>query len=143
MIKVDKVSVNWGKDALQGLTWFIIGPPKTGKTTAISKWSPKGTDGVVLIDTDLGSNFVDGLNRVLVTSLFPPKKVKLTSDGKHLTVNGKPQYDGVIEPIDRGFKKAGKPIEAYSVIEVLTLLENEWDDLPYDTIAIDTVDKIN
>jgi hypothetical protein len=54
------------------LTWYFIGQPKTGKTTAAANWSSKGAEGVLVIDTDLGADFVDGANVVTVTSLNPP-----------------------------------------------------------------------
>jgi len=67
-----------------GLTYLIIGQPKTGKTTAVSKWSPKGSEGVIILDTDLGSDFVDKANTVTVTSLNAPTRHVL-HDGKQVT----------------------------------------------------------
>ena len=57
-IQVRKVSTDWSK-LPKGLTWYFIGQPKTGKTSQASKWSDKGAEGVLLIDTDLGSDFVN------------------------------------------------------------------------------------
>ena len=47
-IKVQKVSTDWS-DMPGGLTYYIIGQPKSGKTTAAASWSPKGQSGVLLI----------------------------------------------------------------------------------------------
>ena len=57
MIEVRKVSTDWGKGMPSGLTYFFIGQPKTGKTTACASWSEKGSDGVLVLDTDLGAEF--------------------------------------------------------------------------------------
>ena len=62
-IQVRKVSTDWSK-LPNGLTWYFIGQPKTGKTTQASKWSDKGSEGVLLIDTDLGSDFVNKANEL-------------------------------------------------------------------------------
>ena len=59
-----------------GITWFFIGQPKTWKTSAASKWSDKGTDGTLIIDADLGADFVPDANSVTVTCLNPPTRVK-------------------------------------------------------------------
>lgn len=129
-----------------GLTYLFIGQPKTGKTTACSKWSELGSDGVILLDTDLGSDFVDGVNAVTVSSLNAPTRA-VEHEGKQVVKNGKPQFE-VIPPLERGFvKRSGKdkgtPIESYSLIEVYNWLNTEWDKLPYDTIAIDTIGQVN
>ena len=129
-----------------GLTWFLIGQPKTGKTTASSRWSDKGNDGVILLDTDLGSDFVDGVNAVTISSLNPPMRPVLHED-KQVTKGGVPQTE-VIPPNERGFlartgKDKGKPIDAYSLIEVYNWLATAWDTLPYETIVIDTIGQVN
>ena len=128
------------------MTYLFIGQPKTGKTTAASAWSDKGNDGVLLIDADLGSDFVDGANTVTVTSLNPPKR-PVTHEGKQVMENGRPKEE-IIPPEERGFKHRtgpdkAKTIPVYSLIEVYQWLEKEWDSLPYDTIAIDTIGQIN
>ena len=144
-IKVNKVKNDW-KALPGGITWYIIGQPKTGKTTQASKWSPKGNDGVLLIDTDLGSDFVEGANTVTVTDLNQPIE-PLTKDGKQVLKNGQPQY--VVTPPDkRGYyyrsgKNKGKPMEVYSFGEILQWLETKWNELPYDTVVVDTIDQIN
>jgi len=145
MIKVNTISTDW-KELPSGLTWFIIGQPKTGKTTASSKWSDKGSKGVLIIDTDLGSDFVDGANVVTVTSLnVPTREVKI--DGKIVTEGGKPKIE-VIPYDERGYtyrtgKNKGKPMPVYSLAEVLSWLKKEWNELPYDTVVIDTIGQIN
>ena len=144
-IKVNKVKNDW-KALPGGITWYIIGQPKTGKTTQASKWSPKGSDGVLLIDTDLGSDFVEGANTVTVTDLNQPIE-PLTKDGKQVLKNGQPQY--VVTPPDkRGYyyrsgENKGKPMEVYSFGEILQWLETKWNELPYDTVVVDTIDQIN
>lgn len=65
-----------------GLTYLIIGQPKTGKTTACASWSPKGSEGVIIIDTDLGSDFVNNANTVTVTSLNAPIRPCYTKANK-------------------------------------------------------------
>lgn len=129
-----------------GMTYFFIGQPKTGKTTASSSWSDKGSDGVLLIDTDLGSDFADKANTITVTSLNAPLR-EVTQKGKRVTKNGKIMHE-VIPPIERGFyyrsgPNKGTPIEAYSLIEIYNWLESDWDKLPYDTIVIDTIGQVN
>ena len=58
MLKINKVQTDWKGELPSGLTWYFVGQPKTGKTTNASKWSPGGQEKVLLIDTDLGSDFV-------------------------------------------------------------------------------------
>ena len=129
-----------------GLTYLFIGQPKTGKTTACSKWSELGSDGVILLDTDLGADFVDGVNSVTVSSLNAPTR-PVQHEGKQVVKKGQPQIE-VIPPNERGFversgKNKGKPIDSYSLIEVYNWLSTEWDTLPYDTIVIDTIGQVN
>jgi len=129
-----------------GVTYFLIGQPKTGKTTASSTWSEKGAEGVLMIDTDLGSDFADGANVVTVTELNPPMR-NVMVDGKQVVAKGKPQTE--ITPYEeRGYKfrtgkDIGKPMPVYSLIEVYQWLVKEWDNLPYDTIVIDTIGQVN
>ena len=139
------MSTDW-KTMPVGLTYFFIGQPKTGKTTAVSRWSDKGTDGVLVIDTDLGSDFASGANVVTVTSLNAPIR-DITHEGKKVTKNGVPQSE-VIPPIERGYfhrsgSNKGKPLEAYSLIEVYNWLVTDWSKLPYDTVVIDTIGEVN
>jgi hypothetical protein len=129
-----------------GLTYFFIGQPKTGKTTATSSWSEKGAEGVLIIDTDLGSDFTDKANVVTVTELNPPMREQM-SDGKQIVKGGKPQFE-IVPPEERGYrfrtgKEAGNPMPVYSMIEVYQWLSKEWDNLPYDTIVIDTIGQVN
>tara|TARA_Y100001963_G_scaffold40949_1_gene57431 strand:- start:604 stop:1488 length:885 start_codon:yes stop_codon:yes gene_type:complete len=146
-IKVRSVSTDWSVMP-GGLTWYFIGQPKTGKTTAASQWSEKGSDGVLLLDSDLGVDFVNGANTVTVTSLNPPEESLLDSDGNPIyEKSGKPSKR-IIPPIERGQhhrvgENKGKPMEAYSLQEVYLWLVKEWDSLPYDTVVFDTIDDIN
>ena len=86
-INIKKVSTDWTKLPV-GLTWYFIGQPKTGKTTQASRWSEKGAEGCLLIDTDLGSDFANNANTITVTSLNTPTRPKM-SDGKQVTEKGK------------------------------------------------------
>jgi len=129
-----------------GLTYLIIGQPKTGKTTAVSSWSPLGHEGVIMIDTDLGSDFVDKANVVTCSSLNIPLRPVL-KDGIQVAENGKPKTE-IIPPEERGFKyrsgeKKGENLPSYSMIELYNWFAKEWDTLPYDTIVIDTVGQVN
>ena len=147
MIEVSKVTVKWSQGLPSGLTWYFIGQPKTGKTTAASSWSTKGSKGVLILDTEQGTDFVEGANRVTITSLNPPVREVTDDDGKVLTQNGAPKYES-IPPLERGYKypggkDKGKTMPVYSFAEVLTWLSTDWDLLPYDTIVIDTVDSLN
>ena len=133
-IKTRTVTTNWNEQP-DGLTWYFIGQPKTGKTTAAANWSSKGAKGVLVIDTDLGADFVDGANVVTVTSLNPP--FEGTDDDKKL-----------IAPDERGFyhrigPDKGKPMEVYSLYEVYKWIKSDWKSLGYQTLVIDTIDTIN
>jgi hypothetical protein len=144
-IQVRKVSTDWSK-LPKGLTWYFIGQPKTGKTTQASKWSDNGAEGVLLIDTDLGSDFVNNANTVTVTSLNTPTRSQML-EGKQVTKDGKPVIEAVPHD-ERGYynrtgDEIGEPMEVYSMVEVYLWLKENLKSLPYDTIAIDTVDHIN
>ena len=144
-ISVRKVSTDWSK-LPYGLTWYFIGQPKTGKTTQASKWSDKGSEGVLLIDTDLGSDFVNEANTVTVTSLNTPTRPQMV-DGKQVTKGCKPVIESVPNK-ERGYYSRtgddiGKPMEVYSMVEVYFWLKENLKSLPYDTIVIDTIDHIN
>tara|TARA_Y100001963_G_scaffold160165_1_gene268524 strand:+ start:916 stop:1809 length:894 start_codon:yes stop_codon:yes gene_type:complete len=133
-----------------GLTWFFVGQPKTGKTTAASKWSEKGSNGVLVLDADLGADFVEGANVVPITSLNIPYEteevggeVKLKMKdvkGKKLPIPIKPEARGYYH---RTGKQKGKPMPVYSLAEALAWLKKDWDKLPYDTIVLDTVGEVN
>ena len=144
-IKIRKVSTNW-EVLPTGLTWYFIGQPKTGKTTQASKWSSKGSEGVLLIDTDLGSDFADKANTITVTSVNTPTRPSMVDD-KQVTKDGKPVME-VIPNDERGYyhrtgDDVGQPMEVYSMVEVYHYLKDNFKELPYDTIAIDTIDHIN
>ena len=129
-----------------GLTYLIIGQPKTGKTTAVSRWSSLGHKGVIVIDTDLGSDFVNNANVVTSTSLNAPVR-PVEKDGKQVVENGQPKVE-LVPPDERGFKfrsgdDKGKPMPVYSLIEVYNWLSKDWDELPYDTVVIDTIGEVN
>lgn len=129
-IKPRVVSNVWS-EVPGGLTWYFIGQPKTGKTTAASSWSAKGSDGVLVIDTDLGADFVEGAHVLTCTDLNIPKK-----DGE------------IIPPLERGYyhrtgPDKGKPLEVYSLAELYVHLKKNWEKLGYETLVIDTIDCVN
>ena len=129
-----------------GITWFFIGQPKTWKTSAASKWSDKGTDGTLIIDADLGADFVPDANSVTVTCLNPPTRVKKV-DGKVVVKDGQKIME-LVPPEARGYvhrtgPDKGKPMKVYSLAEVYAFLRDKWEKLPYDTLVVDTVDEIN
>ena len=152
MIQPRKVSAPTN-ELPRGLVWYIIGQPKSGKTTALSKWSAKGVDGTLIIDIDLGADFVDGANVIPCTSLYPPVRTKVP---KNPVVDGKPLFDKdghdtdtqeIIPPEERGFfyrngPDVGKPMPVYSLQEILAWLSDNLDTLPYTTVVIDTIDKV-
>jgi len=145
-IKVRNISTDWSVMP-GGLTWYFIGQPKTGKTTAASGWSEQGQKGVLLLDTDLGVDFVDGANTVTVASLNPPEENVLEKGEQVYNKKGQPQTK-IVSPEKRGFyhrigKNKGKPMEVYSLQEIFMWLHDDWDKLKYDTVVIDTIDEVN
>jgi len=145
-IKVRSISTDWSVMP-GGLTWYFIGQPKTGKTTAASGWSEQGQKGVLLLDTDLGVDFVDGANTVTVASLNPPEENVLEKGEQVYNKKGQPQTK-IVSPEKRGFyhrigKNKGKPMEVYSLQEIFMWLHDDWDKLKYDTVVIDTIDEVN
>ena len=129
MIKITKTESSPLKD-MSGLTWYFIGPPKSGKTTNAGKWSSQGSKLTLLIDTDKGSDFMVEQDIIPVISLFPP------------TVNG------TVVPADqRGYVHRqgswkGKPMPVYSMQELMhELWEKRIPDV-YETIVIDTIDTV-
>jgi len=101
---------------------------------------------VLILDTDLGSDFVDGANVITIASINAPKR-HVKKDDKIVTEKGQPKIE-IIPPEERGFyhrvgPDKGKPMEVYSLVEVLIWLTKEWKTLPYDTVVIDTIDQVN
>lgn len=147
MLKLETVKVDWSKMP-KGLTWFFIGPPKTGKTTQASQWSENGQQSVLVIDADLGTDFVEGCNRITITSLNPPEGIIQDTNGNPLLAkDGTPIID-IIPPEQRGHvyrtgPDIGKPMPTYSLAEVVFDLIESWDDYKIDTVVIDTVDIVN
>lgn len=119
---------------------LVGGQPKTGKTTQCARWADKDTQGVLLIDTDMGASLVD-CNRLPVTSLYPPTRKVKSKDG---------ETREVIDPEDRGYifkagENKGKPMPVYSLQEVYSFIQDKVTsgDFPYETVVIDTVDALN
>lgn len=64
-----------------GITYYFIGQPKTGKSTQAAQWSPKGKKGVLVLDTDLGCDFINNANVLPIVSFNQPvKEVKEKND---------------------------------------------------------------
>jgi len=147
MIQVDRIECNIN-DIPSGYVALFFGFPKTHKTTETSKWSEKGQEGVLVIDTELGSDYVNGINRIVCTSLNPPTRQKVDKDGNIVRNKyGLPQ-DELIPPIERGFTyitgvKKGEPMPVYSFGEILAYITENAASFQYDTIVIDTIDEIN
>lgn len=146
MLKINKVQTDWKGELPSGLTWYFVGQPKTGKTTNASKWSPGGQEKVLLIDTDLGSDFVQGANVLTCGFLNTPARIKM-ADGVKVVKNGKEQIEA-IPPEERGFyyrsgENRGKPMPVYALNEIIRDLEANWKDYDIDTVVIDTLDQVN
>ena len=146
MFEVQTISTDWSSDLPGGITWYFIGQPKSGKTTQSSKWSSLGSKGVLVLDTDLGADFVDKANVVTISSLNAPIRPK-EIDGVKVVKNGTPVNE-LVPPEERGFyyrtgEKKSEPMPVYSLAEVVASLEKNWDTMPYDTVVIDTIDQVN
>ena len=110
------VSTDWSR-LPGGLTWYFIGQPKTGKTTASANWSSRGAEGVLLIDTDGGADFVEGANVLTCTSLNSPTQPKIEDN----------KIEEVVPPDERGYYSGtGKPMAVYSLFEVYAWLKRNW-----------------
>jgi hypothetical protein len=148
-IKVQNVKTDWTLMP-SGVTWLFVGQPKSGKTTAASKWSEKGADGVLIIDTESGTDWCEDANVIHCNSINIPFQSEV-KDGVKLPVTKKVNGKDIpvpIPPEERGFycrtgKDKGKPMPVYSMVEILNWLRKEWDKLPYDTIVIDTISAVN
>lgn len=146
MLQINKVATDWKDELPGGVTWYFIGQPKSGKTTQASKWSKGGSESCLVIDTDLGADFVDKANVVTCCSLNPPVRVK-EKDGVKVVKNGQEVIE-IVPPEDRGFyyragSNKGKPMAAYSLAEIIQDLMKNWHEYPYDTVVLDTIDQIN
>ncbi len=133
MIEVIKKNLDI-KTMMSGITWYVIGQPKTGKTTNLSKWSDIGSEGAIILDTDLGTDFLNNANIVPIVSIYPPKRK--AGNGTEIVPSTERGY------VYRNGKERGNPMSVYSIGEIIQAMHSE-DGLPYDTIVIDTVDKIN
>ena len=150
-IQVQTVKVDWSKMP-KGIIWYFIGAPKTGKTTQASKWHEKGSEKVLLLDSDFGASFVNNANTIPIVCLPTPWRQKKNDKGELLfkkSNKGKKIPDmEIIPPEERGYfyragTNRGKPMAVYSFEEVFIWLIENWVQLPYDTLALDTIDKIN
>lgn len=103
---------------------ILCGFPKTGKTTAaLSFPDPLG------LDLENGMEFCTEADRILITSLFEPVRTSASGETE------------VIPPIERGhLNSEGKSVATYSWIEATDFLRENWDQLNYKTIILDTVD---
>lgn len=130
-----------------GITYYFIGQPKTRKTTVGSSWSEKGQEGVIILDTDLGSDFVSGANVIPITSIAPPVREMIDAKGRRVLDGGKPMVEE-IPPLERGYfhrtgEKRGQPMAVYSMREAYLFLTENWHSLEFDTIMIDTLGEVN
>ena len=146
MFNIQQIKNDWSADLPGGVTWYFVGQPKSGKTTAASSWSPKGSEGVLMIDTDLGADFVDKANVVTCASLNPPVRTKM-KDGVKVTKGGQEVIE-IVPTNERGFyyrsgPNKGEQMHVYSLAEILTDLMKNWDEYPYDTVCLDTLDQVN
>jgi hypothetical protein len=145
-VEVRQVETDWSVMP-GGVTYYFIGQPKTWKTSAAASWSDKGSSGVLVLDTDLGADFVDKANVVTVTGLRTPQRYVLDKEGNKKTSNSIDMVENVPND-ERGYHyrtgpKKGETMAVYSFNEVYSWLLRDWEKLPYDTIVIDTIDKIN
>lgn len=146
-IKVQTVSNNWQIGWPGGTTVILGGTPKSGKSTLASKWSVDGQKGVIIIDCDLGSDYVDGANIIPCTSLDPPTRPKMKDGIKVVDAKGADVLE-VIPPEERGFyyrtgDAAGTPMPTYSLREIISWLTSSWSKLEYKTIVIDDIGTVN
>lgn len=147
-MKIIKNVVNWN-EVPDGLTMLFFGPPKTHKTTEACSWSKKGKEGTLLIDTELGGDYVDGANRVVCTSLNQPTRPVMRDGKQVLDATGLPARE-VIPPEERGYvyqtgTEKGKPMPVYSLAEIIINMFDMVDkgQFPFETVIIDTIDQIN
>jgi hypothetical protein len=141
--------INWNV-VPKGMTILFFGHPKTWKTTVASSWAEGGRDSVLLIDTELGSDFVPGINRIICTSLRPPVEHVYTEDGKIETDGMGIPKTKITEPKDRGYVYTvgdliGQPMPTYSLQETIDYIFDQIYDnnFPFETVVIDTIDEIN
>ncbi len=144
---INKIENDWSVMP-RGVTYYFIGQPKTQKTTAASRWSDKGTEGVLILDADQGADYAQGANVIPIVSLVPPTKIKKDENGKIILDENKKPTVEIVPPDERGYyhrvgPNTGKPMPVYSMREVYTWLSNELENLPYEAIVIDTVDEVN
>jgi len=133
----------------KGLTCMFFGPPKTHKTTEASKWSSKGSEGVLVIDTELGADYVEGVNRIVCTELNEPTR-PVFKDGKQALDNkGMPMFE-TTPPEERGYVYStgtdiGKPMPVYSFAEIVSYIVEQISlgTFAYETVVIDTIDEVN
>lgn len=140
MIKVRQTE-NITGELPKGITWMIIGQPKTGKSTCAANWHGK----VLIIDSDHGLDFLDKNNADIISvwSINTPMRNKIDEKGKKVYDNGRE----VMEPVPLEERTpvyiAGNKLPPYSLAEIIVWLDKEWVNLGYDTIVMDTINKIN
>ena len=144
MIKISRVSIDYNSIP-KGTVALFFGPPKTGKTTTACQWSDKGTDGTVVIDTDLGTDYIEGLNRIVVRDINPPTRVKTDETGKELlSKDGFPIIEEIPMEERMIVDSQGETLPSYALSEVIeALLSGDEELTKYDTIVVDTIDEIN
>jgi len=148
MIKITKNVVK-NNELPQGLMIMIYGHPKTRKTSQASEWSDRGKEGTLLIDTEFGSESVNEVNVVHVTSINPPEREAISNGKPVLDRTGLPIKE-FVPPEERGYfyttgENKGQPMPVYSFAEVIGWIQTSVanNELSFDTIIIDTIDEIN
>ena len=84
----------------------------------------------LILDTESGSDYASGAHRICIDCLIPPQREN---------------ESGIIEivpRIERGrVDKDGNPVESWSYVEAVDYLHDNWDNLPYKNLAIDTLNN--
>jgi len=114
-----------------GTYWFMLGFEKTGKTTACQTFSPKGEDGVLILDLEQGVRVSNKIS-IPISSANHPLRTNLRGEVE------------VVPPIERGMvDQYGKPMASYSLLEAMDSLEAGWKKSGKTTLVLDTVDKLS
>lgn len=132
-----------------GYIMFVFGHPKTHKTTELSRWSPTGAAGTLVLDTEDGATYINDVNRIVICGVNTPMRIALNENGRPLKDSKGQTLLEPIPPEKRGYyyqngPLIGQEMPVYSVAEVLDYLEEETKkpDFPYKTIVVDTFDII-
>jgi len=132
-----------------GLTMLIFGQPKTHKSTELAKWSDRGSAGTLVIDTQFGTDFIGGINKIHCVSLYPPMIPVLDLNGNQMTDERGLLAVEPLLPENRGYihrngAEKGQAMAVYSLDEILTYIYTELANgtFEFDTVVLDTFDQI-